>query len=307
MKPAAVAVTVVDPLASGSSATPPVATVSGEELDVGLMVTVRLCAPPACVTSWAAVPLLLVTVTTTLLPPGRMACSVASVALPGCGTPRRTKNSSLTAVAPIDVARFSICSAGCTTPTSTLSLTKPGADAVIVTVPVTPSCPCTTNVTSVAAFATGTSMKSLPTAAPFAATFANAGLLLAIRTVTPPCPEAPRRAVAVALCSPLPTAGGADRNWMPGVDTVTVTVAALVAMSPGIVADTVVLPAAIGSNATPPSATDPGDPDAFAAIVTVRDCAEPACVVSCATAGLTFVTVEVSDEPARTAWIADKP
>ena len=39
--------------------------------------------------------------------------------------------------------------------------------------------------------------------------------------------------------------------------------------------------------------------DVPAAMVTVRDCAEPASVVSRATAALVFVTVAVNDAPAR--------
>src|SRR5262245_15074936 len=87
---------------------------------------------------------------------------------------------------------------------------------------------------------------------------------------------------------------------MPGADTVTVTLLAVVEMNPGIVALTVVDPPLIGSKAMPPAATLVGELDRPAGIVTVRLCAEPADVVSCATALVLLVIVAVRLAPGRT-------
>ena len=77
----------------------------------------------------------------------------------------------------------------------------------------------------------------------------------------------------------------------------TPTVAAVVAIKPGIEAVTVVVPPPMGSNATPPVATLVGETDEIAGIVTVRDWLEPPVVVSCATAALLFVTVAMRLPP----------
>ncbi len=57
---------------------------------------------------------------------------------------------------------------------------------------------------------------------------------------------------------------------MPGAETVIATVAALVEMYPGAVALTLVLPPAIGSNATPPPATLGGELNWVGPMATVR-------------------------------------
>ncbi len=103
-------------------------------------------------------------------------------------------------------------------------------------------------------------------------------------------------------CRPAPRVAPFEFTVMPGADTVMGTDAAGVEMYPGAAALTVVLPGPSGSNATPPAATLPGELNCVAPIVTVRDCADPADVVSCATAALVLVNVTVTPLlPARTA------
>ncbi len=79
---------------------------------------------------------------------------------------------------------------------------------------------------------------------------------------------------------------------MPGALTVTST--GVAALKPAAVALTVVVPPPIGSKATPPVATVVGEEYAPTAIVTVRVCAAPVDVTSCATAALVWLTVTVS-------------
>ncbi len=78
---------------------------------------------------------------------------------------------------------------------------------------------------------------------------------------------APRMDTARPASPPPHTAGYVDPQQpglgigaysvMPGPVTVTSALASVVVTKPGIVAETVVVPAATGSNATPPAATDP--------------------------------------------------
>ncbi|MGZ9247652.1 MAG: hypothetical protein ACXW61_17845, partial [Gemmatirosa sp.] len=75
--------------------------------------------------------------------------------------------------------------------------------------------------------------------------------------------------------------------------TVTVRVAVVADTWPGALAVSVVVPPSSGSSAMPPAATVLGELLAPAAIVTVRDCALPALVTSCATAALPLLTVTV--------------
>src|SRR5262245_65932191 len=125
------------------------------------------------------------------------------------------------------------------------------------------------------------SIEGVPTLVVFAARSATAGLLLVRCTVTPPCCDAPRRAVKFnPVCSPAPIDPGRPSIEMPGTLTVVVTVAAFVAMKPGIVADTVVCPDATGRNDTPPAATVDGDAAWPGAIVTVTGCPVAAGVAS---------------------------
>ena len=69
-----------------------------------------------------------------------------------------------------------------------------------------------------------------------------------------------------------------------------------------MVATTVVTPEASGSNSMPPVATVAGDSEEPPAMVTVRLCAPPAAVTSCATPAAEFVTVATREDPAATAW-----
>ena len=71
LKPAAVALTAVDPPPIGSNSTPPVATVVGEKYAPTGIVTVRVCPAPVNVTSCATVAVLLLTVIVTLAAPAR--------------------------------------------------------------------------------------------------------------------------------------------------------------------------------------------------------------------------------------------
>src|SRR6185503_7000762 len=80
---------------------------------------------------------------------------------------------------------------------------------------------------------------------------------------------------------------------------VTATDASVVAMKPGIVADTVVLPGLPACSATPPCATVVAEFNWPAGSVTVTCCPVSAVVTSCATAGLLFVIVTVNGAPAR--------
>src|SRR5687768_471386 len=109
-------------------------------------------------------------------------------------------------------------------------------------------------------------------------TSSTSGLLLVMRTVTPPCAAAPRLAEKPLSIRPAPTTPGRFERVIPGPLTVTVTGGA--ARKPGAVALTVVEPAPMGSRATPPPPTELGEPDCPAAIVTVRDWSLPAVVTS---------------------------
>ena len=65
---------------------------------------------------------------------------------------------------------------------------------------------------------------------------------------------------------------------------------------------TVVEPPPIGSKATPPAATVPGEADCPAAMVTVRDWPDPLVVTSCPTAVFVWLTVTVTlGAPTRSA------
>src|SRR5688572_5041220 len=191
--------------------------------------------------------------------------------------PTRTWKTSLAAVARIDEARDSICSAGSTTFTLPCVDVKPGAVAVTVAVPRAPATPWTAKFASTLPLASGTSMNADPTAVGLDETRSRLGLVLVILTVMPPCAPAPSRAVG-PTCRPAPTAAGRFNNVMPGALTVTVTGAA--ARKPGAVALTVVEPAPVGSKATPPAATEVGELDCPATTVTVRDWSLPAVVTS---------------------------
>src|SRR5688572_14015846 len=89
---------------------------------------------------------------------------------------------------------------------------------------------------------------------------------------------------------------------MDGADTTTCCAAASVATKPAAVARTSELPAPVGSNAIPPAATDAGEADWPALIVTVAVCAGPVSVTSWPTALLLLVIVTVTAvPPTRTA------
>ncbi len=104
--------------------------------------TVRVCADPAVVVSCATEALLLLTVIVTP-PPALIACNWARFALPASGGPVRTMNGWSIDSEVVEVARFSMRSAGCTIVSPPLPAVKPGADAVMVTGPAAPSTPCT--------------------------------------------------------------------------------------------------------------------------------------------------------------------
>ena len=134
----------------------------------------------------------------------------------------------------------------------------------------------------------------------------TAGLLLVSRTITPPCCDPPNCPEKKPYCSPEPTVAGSENSVIAGAETVTGCVAASVAVNPGAVARTLVLPPPIGSNAIPPVGTVAGELDCPGPIVTVRDCPDPACVTSCATAPLLLVTVTTTLlPPIRTACAGD--
>ena len=126
-----------------------------------------------------------------------------------------------------------------------------------------------TKLASVLPFATGISTNGVPAVVVLGDTSSTFGLLLVIRTVTPPCAVAPSRAAKPPVIRPPPTSPGRFSSVMPGALTVTVTGGA--AWKPPAVAVTVVEPPPIGSKATPPAATVVGEFDCPAAIVTVRD------------------------------------
>src|ERR1700745_265438 len=89
MKPEIVALTVVVPPLIGANATPPVATVVGENDWFPSIVTVRVCADPPVVVNCPTVLLLLVIVAVRL-PPNRTAWIAFRFAFPAAGTPSRT-------------------------------------------------------------------------------------------------------------------------------------------------------------------------------------------------------------------------
>ena len=127
------------------------------------------------------------------------------------------------------------------------------------------------------------------------------GLLLVMRTVTPPCAVAPSRAVPPPAISPAPTKAGTDSNEIPGELTVTVTGTA--ARTPVAVALTVVVPPPMGSKATPPAATVDGELSWPGTIVTVRVWPAPLVLTNCATAGFVWLIVTDSGAaPVRNAW-----
>src|SRR6185295_6552525 len=166
------------------------------------------------------------------------------------------------------------CNAGCTIFAVATPFAKPGADAVIVADAGTgaPSTPCTTKLTSNALLGTKRSNDAVPGVVAFGDTSAMAALLLAMCIVTPPCCVAPSRAVNNPSCRPAPTMVLPDEKpiiEMPGPLIVTATDAAVVAMKPGIVADTVVFPGVDACTATPPVATVLADNDCPAGTDTV--------------------------------------
>ena len=150
------------------------------------------------------------------------------------------------------------------------------------------------------------SSNAVPAVVAFKDNCMTAGLLLSRCTVTPPCCDPPNCPEKKPYCSPAPTVAGSENSVIPGAETVTVCVALSVAVNPGAVARTLVLPPPIGSNAIPPAGMVAGELDCPGPIVTVRDCADPACVTSCATALLLLVTVTTTLlPPTRTACAGD--
>jgi hypothetical protein len=145
-------------------------------------------------------------------------------------------------------------------------------------------------------------MLSVPEVVASGDTFATDGLLLEITTFTPPWLEAPRVPVLFS-CRPDPTV--VALVVIPGAVTVTTWLAPGSAMNPGIDADTVVVPAASGSNSTPPAAFDVGDRYELTATGTVTLFPVVVFVTSCPTVPLLFTIVTVSGvPPPRISWKA---
>ena len=102
------------------------------------------------------------------------------------------------------------------------------------------------------------SIEAVPTVDPFGETNATDGLPLSTWTVTPPCSDALSVTPLAKPCRPEPVLPMAPSE-MVGCVTLTVTVAAVVAMNPGMLADTVVDATSKPSKATPPAATVVGE------------------------------------------------
>src|SRR5262245_22516351 len=177
-----------------------------------------------------------------------------------------------------------------------LALANPGADTVMVDVPVTPSSPDTLTNKIVVPLATGMSIDALPAVVALGATSATEGVALSTCTVTPPCCDAPSVIWTLGLCSPeptLPIVASEIEGWV----TATFTLALVVAITPGMVAESVVEPSATPSNATPPSATDVGDVDAPAGMTTVTVSPVEAVVTRSPIEGAERAIVAVSGTP----------
>ena len=94
-------------------------------------------------------------------------------------------------------------------------------------------------------------------------------------------------------------------NCAAGLVTTTVTLPAMPVMTPGICAETVVVPAVSGSNAKPPETTVEGECALPAAIVTVCVPAEPDDVFNVPTVARLLLTVAVIENPPRTTWFTN--
>ena len=151
-------------------------------------------------------------------------------------------------------------------------------------------------------------MEAVPAVVEFLDSLTTAALLLAMCTVTPPWFDPPSDPVYAPSCRPAPTVVGSEPRVIPGAETVTDRVAVVNDVKPGAVALTCVVPPPIGSNWMPPPAIVVGELVWPCPIVTVRVCAVPASVVSCATVAAWFVIVTVSGlPPKRTACSALSP
>src|SRR5262245_50013225 len=120
-------------------------------------------------------------------------------------------------------------------------------------VPATQSVPCTTKLKLTWPLATAMSTDAAPAVVRLGASRIRDGSLDVRCTVTPPWAEAPSEPVVTPLCSPAPTGDRVGRDRV-GLLTVDVTFPAVVTKKPGIEALTVVVPAARGSNSSPPTA-----------------------------------------------------
>ena len=157
----------------------------------------------------------------------RRACCGVETELPSvAGTPTRTTNVSLAAVAAILDARAVMSTPGWTICTIPVSLTKLGAVAVIVASPrPPPSIPWIQYENEMSPAFIGMSMNADPSAVAVAARRMIAGLLLVSRTVTPPCSDPPSWPLNVPYCSPAPTVVGSEKSVIGGALTVTCCVA----------------------------------------------------------------------------------
>ncbi len=185
IKPGIVADTVVVPGAKGSKATPPAATL-GENACPTAIGTVTVCPVVAVVTNCPTVLALLVMVAVKATPPARTAWNACKEVLLAVGIPTPTLKGSSGDNEVVLVERPVINNAGCTTVVVPVRLVNPGAEAVIVTVPVAASTPWMLKNTRVDPLGTKTSIKAVPAVVVSGETRATAALLLAMRTVTPP-------------------------------------------------------------------------------------------------------------------------
>ena len=186
MTPGMVADTVVVPGVRGSKATPPAAPPLGENDCPTAIGTVTDCPVAAVVTNCPTVAALLVTVAIKATPPTRTACTSTTKVLPAAGIPTNTLKGLFGDNEVVLVEGPLRLNAGGTTMAVPVALVNPGAETVIVTVPVAPSTPWRTKFTRVPPLGTNTSIKAVPAVTVFGETRAIAALLLAMRTVTPP-------------------------------------------------------------------------------------------------------------------------